>query len=335
MNVCDGMDAVSPGPKVLAEADRWFARLRTGNVTAGERTAFERWRSDPEHAAAFAQTERLWDGIGALAGDPELEALSAQALRATDPRRQRQRTGWRMPLALAASLIACALVLVAGLGVFERAPPPVVYATGPEQRDTVRLEDGSLLVLNADTVVAVRMGRDRRSLVLERGEAVFGVAHDPRRPFSVEAGNGTVTALGTRFQIRHEQANVTVTLLEGSVALERVQGGERRKMVPGDQATYGDDASMPVALRLVDTDVTSSWTRGRLLFRATPLSEVVAEVNRYAGTPLRLEDPALGSLAVSGTFPMGDSASVALALQALLPVRIGRHDREVIALHHE
>lgn len=334
MNVSGDMSSAVPGPKVLAEAERWFARLKTRNCSAGQRAAFERWRADPEHAAAYAQTERLWDGIGGLAGNPDLEALSTRALRATDPRRRQHRSGWHMPLALAASVAVCAVVLVFALGVFDRAPPPVVYATGPDQRDSVRLEDGSQLVLNADTTVAVRMDDRQRALVLERGEVVFGIAHDPRRPFRVEAGSGIVTALGTRFQIRREPAQVTVTLLEGSVALERPDSGERRQLTPGDQASYGD-AGTPVALRMVDTEVVSSWTRGRLLFRSTPLAEVVAEVNRYASTPLKLEDPSLGALPVSGTFPMDDSESVALALQALLPVRIERGDDKWIALHRK
>ncbi|WP_202839142.1 FecR family protein [Luteimonas saliphila] len=334
MNVSDDMTSVAAGPEVLAEAERWFARLKTSNCSADDRAAFERWHADPGHAAAYAQTEQLWEGIGTLAGNAELEAMSAQALRATDPRSRQQRAGWHMPLALAASVAMCALVLVFALGVFDRVPPPVVYATGPDQRDTVRLADGSQLTLNADTVVAVRMGNDRRAVVLEQGEAMFGVAHDPRRPFRVEAGNGTVTALGTRFQVRHDQAQVTVTLLEGSVALDRPDSGEHWQLSPGDQATYSDSGT-PVALRMVDTEVISSWTRGRLLFRSTPLAEVVAEVNRYAGTQLRLEDPLLGALPVSGTFPMGDSESVALALQALLPVRVEQGGDGSISLHRK
>src|SRR3546814_17202653 len=100
-----------------------------------------------------------------------------------------------MPLALAASVAVCAVVLVFALGVFDRAPPPVVYATGPDQRDTVRLGDGSQPVLNADTTVAVRMGDNQRQLVLEGGEVMFGSSHDSQPPLPVEAGNVTVTAL--------------------------------------------------------------------------------------------------------------------------------------------
>src|SRR3546814_9149645 len=88
MNVSGDMSSAAPGPKVLAEAERWYARLKTSNCSAGQRAAFDRWCADPEHAAAYTQTEWLWEGIGGLAGNPELEALSVQALRAHDPRRR-------------------------------------------------------------------------------------------------------------------------------------------------------------------------------------------------------------------------------------------------------
>lgn len=333
MNVSDDMTPDAPGPGTLAEAERWFVRLRTSDCSAAERAEFERWRCHARHAAAYARTERLWQSMDGLAADPQLQALSMQALRATDPRRRPRRTGWRMPLAAAAAVAACALALGFALGLFEPAPAPVVYATGPDQRGhAVRLDDGSRLLLNVDTAVSVSMAGDRRLLTLERGEAVFAVAHDPRRPFRVEAGNGSVTALGTRFQVRREPAQVTVTLFEGSVALDRPDTGEHRRLAPGDQAIYAD-AGTPVALRMVDTDVVGSWTRERLLFRATPLAEVVAEVNRYADAPLRLEDPALGTLPVSGTFPIGDSQSVALALQVLLPIRVEEDGGGGLGLH--
>src|SRR3546814_1698362 len=104
MNGSGDMISTAPGPKVLAEAERWYARLKTSNCSAGQRAAFDRWCADPEHAAAYTQTERLWEGIGGLAGHHELEALSVQALRATDPRRRQHRSGWHMPIALAASV---------------------------------------------------------------------------------------------------------------------------------------------------------------------------------------------------------------------------------------
>lgn len=323
MNVVDrDMDAHSPDPRSLAEAEDWFARLRTGNCTPRERVRFERWRAGADHAAAYAETERLWRGMDGLSGHPELQRLASEALRGTEPRHgmASRRRGWRLPVALAASLAACALLVAGYLQLRPPAAPPVEYATAAGQRETVVLEDGSRLTLNGDTALSVDYGRDARRLTLARGEAVFEVAHDARRPFRVRAGAGEVTALGTRFQVRNQPERVTVSLLEGSVSVRRQDTGERLRLDPGQQALLAAGET-GIASRPVDVEVVSSWTRGRLLFRATPLAEVLEEVNRYAPIPLRLADPVLGGTPVSGTFPIGDGESVALGLQALLPIR--------------
>src|SRR5690606_6942507 len=105
MNVVDrDMDAHSPDPRSLAEAEDWFARLRTGNCTPRERVRFERWRAGADHAAAYAETERLWRGMDGLSGHPELQRLASEALRGTEPRHgmASRRRGWRLPVALAA-----------------------------------------------------------------------------------------------------------------------------------------------------------------------------------------------------------------------------------------
>ena len=57
------------------------------------------------------------------------------------------------------------------------------------------------------------------------------------------------------------------------------------------------------------------------IFRSTPLAEALAEMNRYANPPLRLGDARLASTPISGTLRVGDSASMALALSALLPLQ--------------
>jgi len=50
--------------------------------------------------------------------------------------------------------------------------------------------------------------RSRRSVILGRGEALFEVAHDSARPFVVIAGNGSITAVGTTFDVRKDADRV-------------------------------------------------------------------------------------------------------------------------------
>ncbi len=57
---------------------------------------------------------------------------------------------------------------------------------------------------------------------LDSGEALFDVAKNPRRPFIVTAGDRQVVALGTSFVVRRQERQVTVTLIEGKVAVTPV-----------------------------------------------------------------------------------------------------------------
>ncbi|MEH3160166.1 MAG: FecR domain-containing protein [Sphingomonas taxi] len=65
----------------------------------------------------------------------------------------------------------------------------------------IRLDDGSTVTLGAQTVLTVGFTRERRQLALERGEALFEVAHDRSRPFVVQTPFGAVTAVGTAFDV--------------------------------------------------------------------------------------------------------------------------------------
>lgn len=309
----------APTSDIRTEAERWFARLRAPDCTASERVRFERWQAVPAHADAFAATEKLWASFGGLAGRADFEALSQQVLLDTSPP---ARSSWPR-FAIAASILLAVVGGVTFWALNSRTEPAVVYSTGPGERSTVRLPDGSQVTLNFATELDAQFdGRERR-ITLRKGEALFAVTNDARRAFRVSAGDGEVSVLGTRFQVRNEDRRVAVTLLEGRVAVERKQVKQHVQLQPGDQVSFAEDSSR-MARRVVDPEVAASWVTGRLLFRATPLTEAVAEVNRYTDREIRIGDPAISNIPISGTFEVSDSDSVLSALEALLPVRVER-----------
>src|SRR6185437_13890973 len=56
-----------------------------------------------------------------------------------------------------------------------------------------------------------------RDIRLVRGEALFIVEHDPKRPFMVTAENARVRAVGTQFNVRDRTSSVDVSVVEGVV----------------------------------------------------------------------------------------------------------------------
>ena len=270
---------------------------------------------------ALTENRQLVREVRSLSGRADIERLLLEA-------REMPETGWHWGLAAAVTLC------VFGAGAFligQHYVPTQTYATAAGQRSTVELDDGSQLILNVGTRVDVKFGRNKRQLTLKAGEAVFTVAQDLRRPFVVLAADGEVTALGTRFQVRRESRRVTVTLLEGRVALDREHLASPVQLNPGDQVNFSPQDS-GVSRRTVDLETAASWTTGRLKFRATPLAEVLAEVNRYTKPKIRLRDASLAQRPINGMFEMGNSAVVVSGLELLLPVEILTQDAEEIVL---
>jgi transmembrane sensor len=310
------MHAISPRPDCRAEAERWYTRLNAPDCTASERAEFERWRATSEHAAAYEATLNLWESVGQLAGRADFQELSQQILAGTAKRPRRH---FRIGVPVAAT----ALIALAGGGLFfgfqHREIPAAVYATQPGERSTINLADGSTLVLNYGTELEVRLSQHFRMLRLRKGEALFTVAHDKSRPFKVMAGDGEVTALGTRFEVRSDAEHVEVTLLEGRIAVDRHAAKEQVELAPGDQVRFA--VAVPeMTRRTVDPEVVASWSTGRLKFRSTPLEEALEEVNRYSATQIRIIDPSLTQIPINGTFQIGDSTSIVSALESLFPI---------------
>lgn len=307
------------------EAARWHARLQADDCTEQERIAFERWRQSPANACAYARAEQVTAHVDRMVDlDARLQALAEQAYRSSSQRKRVNR--WTVPAALAAG-IALAAVAVDFSSQWLRPLPVVMSYDTAGARRTLTLDDGSVVQMDVATRLEVRMSEQRRQVQLLSGRAMFEVAHDKTRPFSVTAAGARTTALGTRFQVQSEQGRVLVTLAEGSVAVDdgQLTSSWNERLHPGEQLSF-DAHNNAIDKHTVDMQHATSWSRGRHVFRGTPLAEAIDEINRYAQRKVRLGDPlgdpALAALPVGGNFLTGDSELIVEAFAAVLPLRV-------------
>jgi transmembrane sensor len=316
--------------RTLDEAARWYARLQAADCSLQERAAFRKWKeADERHALAYEQACQAAAGIDQLmALDPRMQALLDEALipavapGVVEPVSHIARVRrWAIPAALAAS-VALAFVSLLLVGQATRAPDGVVLQAEAAPR-TFKLEDGSTVQMDVNTKVRVWMTAQQREVTLEAGRAMFEVAHDRSRPFSVTAATSRTTALGTQFQVELDRSEVVVTLAEGSVAIHNEGPAQiwQEQLHPGEQLRI-DVASAARDKQVVDASVVTSWTRGRLVFRNTRLADAIEQVNRYSTKKVRLADPSLSELHVAGNFIAGDSDLIVDALASALPLRV-------------
>ena len=326
------MNARSDGG-VLEEAARWQARLAAPDCTSRDRATFEAWRrQDPAHAQASDTAVEVSELVAELAAsDPTLRALADEAFaQRAQPSSRSHARQWVVPVGLAASALLTALLVNFSSARWASEAHAPTHLVATANRRDIRLADGSLVRLDVDTAVDVMLQDRLRSIELVRGRAIFEVAHDSSRPFVVSAGSARVTALGTRFQVRRNEDAITVTLTEGSVAVSDAVAAERTETLrPGEQLTLSRSSGSSGKVA-IDSQVVTSWSQGRHVFKGTPLSEAIEEVNRYAARKVRLGDPDLAGWTVGGSFVTGDSASVVAAFAAVLPLRVVEAGNELI-----
>jgi transmembrane sensor len=191
----------------------------------------------------------------------------------------------------------------------------------------IALQDGSIALLNTNSELRVRLTKERRQIELDRGEALFKVAHDTARPFDVRAGDTVVRAVGTQFAVRlRDERQVDVLVKDGRVALNPPDdslNSQLARPIPMPQPsilTAGEAVRVGAhklhAEKIDEEDINRklAWTQGRLWFDRVALAEAVAEINRYNRRQLIIDDPRIAELHIGGTFDATDVDSFVAAL---------------------
>ncbi len=313
-------------PDQPGNAEEWLARLHSPARSPQDEEAFERWRAaDPDHAAAYAEVEYLHRNAALLGGDPLLRAVARAARRDFTRRRASRpprRTWW-----VAAGLAAGLLVAVSIVQMMVDRPDQGgrAYAAGVGLPRSFTLSDGTKVELDAQTSLIARFDDHRREVILRNGRAQFQVAHDATRPFLVVADGNLVRDIGTTFQVSRGVDGVTVGLLEGRVSVSRDAVGHAwvSDLEPAPQLHIDASGAAGRVTRL-DLDEARGWTRGELAFSEQRLDALLHAMNRYSLTQLRLGDPSLAALTVSGRFHAGDQQALAEALAQGWKLRVVR-----------
>ena len=255
------------------------------------------------------------------------------------PRGSGQVDGLRARWRRAGMRAAAAVLVVAGASVLWRATRPTdeqptsarmaavttSHRTAPGEIDTVRLADGSTVVLGpASTLSIGAFGTNRRETTLE-GQAYFDVVHDDARPFLVRTSLATLRDIGTSFTVLSDAERGTrVAVTSGVVDVVAAGRGAGAPTVlhAGDRAEV-TEGRMRVERGTVTRDELS-WTRGILELRDAPLAVVVGELRRWYGVKLVVTDSTLAGRRVTATFQDATADEVGRVLAAMLATTVTR-----------
>ncbi len=334
-------------PELNQQAINWLITLRADNISDEDMHGFADWLSqDATHAAAFAEAEDMLNNMLA-AGASLRQKLSNTVVDVSKPipaqaiepvvaviqaktRKQPNLTKYwlAIPLALAATLLVAVLgVMPQQAHLFDAYLSDYHTGTG-EQRD-IQLTDGSHLLLNTNSAVSVDYQDAIRLITLHHGQVRFTVAKDTNRPFEVHSGGLSVRALGTVFEVyNQETGDISVTVQEHAASArlsipEQTTPPEQQQVVvinEGQQLHYLGGQHLP-APQASDINQLTAWQQQKLFINDRPLSEAIAELNRYRNGRIVVPDANLNDQRITGVFSLANpdetlhTLSTALALQ--------------------
>lgn len=341
---------------IAGQAAEWFVSNQDPAAGHARRSEFLAWlKASPAHIEEYLGVAIMAHDLRRVADEADMAAESLLELARADDddrvvpmspllsreshdrpaSRASQWSAWPA----AAAVIALAVSLAWWILVDRPAAASQWYRTQHGEQTTELLADGSKLHLNTDTAVEATFDDDGRELRIDRGQALFEVAHGDPRPFRVTAGEAEIVAVGTRFDVRLRGQSTVVTVVDGRVdVLAGSSSGVVRAAPTRVVAGYRlriDGGAMPAQSERVDTQAAIAWLQRKIVFEREPLGEVANEFNRYGIVQLSIDDAGLRALPVSGVFDAYDVNSFAEFLETLDGVRVERTAARIRVLRQD
>ncbi len=309
------------------QATYWQAQLSSDLVTKQHRREFELWLEErPENKIAWQEVNAFWAGLDGLTEADITEVNSSRVIAFKTPGRIRPSSRYTRPaLAMAASLLLTVSLFYTQGGFYF-----ADYTTLPGQQRNVILADGSEIVMNTDTAISVDYSAQHRQITLHDGEAYFVVAPDANRPFEVQTHSGQVRALGTEFNIKTRQKDVTVTVYQHAVRVTAENGKVIESLPEGQQVAFSDEDLSPVISANLQRG--QAWRNQRMIFQDRPLADVIAELNRYRSGRIIVMNNDIKTLPVTGVFATDDTNIALLTIEQSLPITVTKITEKLVLL---
>lgn len=312
--------------KPTEAALHWLIALEDRPDDPEVATAFEAWlASSEDNVKAWSEARHVWNVLGkaheasAAACLGAIEPAAASASRPRQPRR-RGRVGYFAASLFGVATVCVALLFQHDINIWLNAD----YTTGVAQVREIRLEDGSVAYLGADSAIDVTFDAEARKIRLLAGEAYFEVEPDAGRPFRVDAGGVDTTVLGTAFDVRLMTEGTSVAVNHGRVAVTATAAGDGldAPLEAGDwvhvsragKVERGKDAA----------DLAGGWRSGMLVVKDRSVAEVVEAIGRYYPGKIVLADSAIASRRITGVYNLNEPVGALTAVAAAHGTRLRR-----------
>lgn len=347
--------------------DESFQNYLLGKGSPTEYKKWEAWRNrSAENRELYDKAVRLWESIRFNAAEGpqinsewnklkerlKLDKSFEEAVQSSPPLIQsylqrRKHAGWlRFGAVAFAAIVLMAFIRWFGFfqeeaKISERESYQLV-STEYGQRATIRLPEGTKIVLNANSTLrypAVWIQSSSYRFEL-KGEAYFAVSKStdvPRGDFIVHTNDGTITVTGTRFVVYERGNGTRVVVEEGRV---EVSSSDDRRLVDLEslaktqlssgrlvQFTKGQPMPKPISVNIKPF---VTWWKNAMILEQTPFKEIVRRLEETYGVTVKVSDKRLLQRTLSGSIENQNLVIVTDAIASALEVPVRREGDVII-----
>ncbi len=276
--------------------DTFLARWLSNELSPEERTAFE----DSDEYAAYqkiAKGASLFTTPNSLNEEKLLEEVNTLKHHTANTNSSIKRRYWLYGMAATIAL------LITSYFMFDLITYSS-YSADYGETETVLLPDGTEVILNARSEISLQRWnwKDNRRVNLE-GQAFFKVVKGST--FTVESNHGSVTVLGTQFDVKAMYDFIEVNCYEGSVRVNTLL--HEQTLTPGNgfRQIYADTT-------LINTEgIKPSWMGHESVYESIPARYILQDLeNQYN---IYFEGRLPDDLLFTGSFPH-DNQDLALKI---------------------
>ncbi|MQA91697.1 MAG: DUF4974 domain-containing protein [Gemmatimonas sp.] len=172
------------------------------------------------------------------------------------------------------------------------------YETELDEQRTIALSDGTLVHLAPATRLDVIRDQPEPEFWLD-GRAFFGVPKDNGRRVVVRTPAGSITVLGTRFDVRSNHNDLQLLVIDGRVS---VSDGAHEIAVSSGELSLVNSGAIGAVVRVEDPFEYLAWMGATMFFQATPLEQVAREIEARYHAQIDVRDPSISNRTVTTSF---------------------------------
>jgi transmembrane sensor len=204
----------------------------------------------------------------------------------------------------------------------------IIKTTTQNQIDSVKLADGSVIILSANTELKYpeKFDSANREVSLLKGQAFFKIAKDANHPFKVGLNQSNVVVLGTSFNIKITDDKIELGVKTGRVLFSPYKDGATSILTAGQALSYDIKKRELVTKTANNLD---SWLTKELVFVDTPLEDVCEQLTNYYGTIIKLQDSKHTTKKLNAKFTGQTLNDVLIVLNGTYNIKINKENNQI------